>query len=167
MGCSNKLKCKTPRAVMNQSETHPDLIIIEGPGGATYLQLHAHLAKYYTFSIISEAPLLCPGFRVCTADFLSIAGLEFFYAQSPHKMRGMMVGLFFFTWGAAEGLTQVFITAFSYRRPSSPLTCDFWYYLLYLCIAILGCVAYAVLVRRYTNRQRGEQESDLFYRPQD
>lgn len=110
--------------------------------------------------------------KVCMCAFITEsilhpfdAGLEFFYAQSPHKMRGMMIGFFFFAWGVATAMAQVFIVAFD--KPSSVLTCDFWYYLLYLCLAIFGCAAYAVLARCYRNRQRGEQESDRYYRPQD
>ena len=95
-------------------------------------------------------------------------GLEFLYAQSPHKMRGMMIGLFFLAWGVATGTAQALIKIFSYtNKPASLLTCDFWYYLSYQCLAVLGFVAYAVLLRNYKNRQRGEQDSDLFYRPQD
>ena len=94
------------------------------------------------------------------------AGLEFFYAQSPHKMRGMMIGLFFFAWGVASAVSQGLITAFGFATSVTPVTCDFWYYLLYLLVVLVGVVGYLVLARAYKNRQRGERESDVFYRQQ-
>ena len=77
-----------------------------------------------------------------------------------------MIGLFFFAWGMSTVVSQSLVFAFGDIVSITRLTCDFWYYLFYLCLALLGIVAYGFLVWKYRNRQRGEQESDLFYRPQ-
>ena len=97
--------------------------------------------------------------------FSFYVGLEFFYAQSPHKMRGMMIGLFFFVWGVASALAETLILMFS-KIPhiGPPLTCDFWYYFMYVVYAVLAFVVYVVLACWYKNRQRGETDSDIFYR---
>ena len=92
-------------------------------------------------------------------------GLEFFYAQSPHKMRGMMVGLFFFMWGMSSAVARTMMILFSQLGTVRAMTCDFWYYLLYLLFALFGFLCYTLLARRYKNRQRGEHDSDVFYRP--
>lgn len=76
-----------------------------------------------------------------------------------------MIGLFFFMWGIASAMAQVLIVVFGYHK-GPPLTCDVWYYLFYTILAVLGCVAYGLVARGYRNRQRGEQESVRFYRPQ-
>lgn len=90
------------------------------------------------------------------------AGLEFFYAQSPHTMRGMMVGLFFFTWGIATLIANTMVFAFS-KHTQVALNCGIWYF---LCLVILAIITFALFVVAscwYKNRKRGDIEPDLYY----
>lgn len=83
-------------------------------------------------------------------------------------MRGMMVGLFFFTWGVASALIELTISLFKTYVTVGPqwslLPCDVWYYLILQAAAIIGFVMYVVVARKYKNRQRGEIKSERFYR---
>lgn len=77
-----------------------------------------------------------------------------------------MIGLFFFIWGLATAMAQILIKAFSHSK-GPPMTCDFWYYLLHLFIAVIGFVVYALFASQYKNRERGElRDSQIFYRRQ-
>ena len=80
-------------------------------------------------------------------------------------MRGMMIGLFFFIWGLASANARIMMTAFGRSRSATPMTCDFWFNLFYMMVAVVGLACYLLVARRYRNRQRGEQDSDRFYRP--
>ncbi len=103
--------------------------------------------------------------RLYNNGVIFFPGLEFFYAQSPHKMRGMMVGLFFFAWGLSSAIARIMMIVFGHITSTTSMTCDFWYYLFYLFVALFGFLCYLFLSRRYQNRQRGEEDSDVFYRP--
>ena len=83
-------------------------------------------------------------------------------------MRGMMIGLTFFAWGLGTALSQAFITTFGFIKTTSHMLCDFWYYMFYTILVVVGTVGYIVVAKAYKNRQRGERsrESDLFYRQQ-
>lgn len=92
-----------------------------------------------------------------------LAGLEFFYAQSPHTMRGMMIGLFFFMWGIATVIANLIGVMFSNIRVSV-LTCDIWYHMLLVVFAILSFVVFVLVSLWYKNRLRGDIEPDRYYR---
>ncbi len=92
------------------------------------------------------------------------AGLEFFYAQSPHTMRGMIIGLFFFMWGIATVFANLIGVVFSKIMSVSILTCDIWYHMLLVVLAILSFILYVFVSVWYKNRLRGDIEPDLYYR---
>lgn len=99
-------------------------------------------------------------------------GLEFFYAQSPHNMRGMMIGLFFFTQGLFGTVATLILFIFSNGDAVKPLnvqdsreSCGFWYYSVFLVVVVLAVSLFCVVGRRYKNRHRGELEETMpFYR---
>ena len=99
--------------------------------------------------------------------FIHASGLEFFYAQSPHTMRGMMIGMYFFEWGLASSLANLIFLGFSSisQTKGPPVTCQMWYYLLLLIIVVAYFVIYIFVARWYQNRKRvTEQEEEVFYR---
>ena len=99
-------------------------------------------------------------------------GFEFFYAQSPYTMRGMMIGLFFFVLGFSSFLATAVLYIFSQKQwmgeldiKNSNESCGFWYYLIFLIVAVVTSFLYVCIARWYKNRERGElDESELFYR---
>lgn len=117
------------------------------------------LQKYSLMSLVSE-----PLQTLLLSSYSLPLGIEFFYAQSPHTMRGMMVGLFFFAWGVASTLTELTIFMFRELSLGPLLSCDIWYYLILLMVGLVGFILYVVVARRYKNRQRGEIKPERFYR---
>ena len=79
-------------------------------------------------------------------------------------MRGMMVGLFFFIWGIASTITEFLVALFERVDLDRTLTCGFWYYLIFLILAVIGLAMYVKVFRKYKNRQRGEIQSEKYYR---
>ncbi len=87
---------------------------------------------------------------------------EFICAQSPHSMKGFLIGIFF----AVKGLFQL-IGVFAILLPFS-----FWtdspqvglaYYLLNIVISISGVVFFILAARRYQYRQREEFYNERKY----
>ncbi len=80
-------------------------------------------------------------------------------------MRGMMIGLFFFTWGIATVIANLIIVVFSNIHIVA-LTCDIWYYILLVILSVLFFVLFILVSVWYKNRRRGDIEPDLYYREQ-
>lgn len=79
-----------------------------------------------------------------------------------------MIGIYFFVWGLSSALSSLILLAFSKISKSSPpgVTCQMWYYLLLLVVAVGYFVLYIFVARWYQNRKRlTEQEEEVFYRP--
>ena len=86
------------------------------------------------------------------------------YAQSPHNMRGMMIGLFFWVEGIFSTLSAIVLFGFSYSSSGTRLSCGFWYYLVFMVVGIATFIPYIVFSRKYKNRTRGEVDSERYYR---
>ena len=78
---------------------------------------------------------------------------EFVMAQTPNRMRGIMMGLIFtilgFQWLGSFVLNVIF-HQFSSATPS----CVFYYYLVLSLLMLLTLVAYVILAKRYKLRER-------------
>lgn len=90
--------------------------------------------------------------------------LEFIYAQSPEKMRGLLTGLFYLNMGIfmCTGSLIVFFVQHpdlglqTIPNPSLILS------LIFAIVALLGLVFYAAAASKYKNRHRpGADEEDL------
>ena len=81
------------------------------------------------------------------------SSLEFVMAQSPNRMRGVMMGLatilFWFGSTVHYGLEQV-LEHFSNATPS----CGFYYYLVLSILLILSLVLFTIAAKRYKLRER-------------
>ena len=96
---------------------------------------------------------------------LYISTYEFICAQSPHSMKGLLIGTFF----AIKGFFQSFgalvlytpINRFCFEG-DFPL-CGFIYYALIIVVLLIGIVAYAVVARKYQYRQRDEPDNIYRY----
>ena len=98
---------------------------------------------------------------------IKVAMFEFICAQSPHAMKGLLMGLFFAVKGLFELLGAVFVVPFSFGpwenlSPTLP-SCGFYYYLLSMMFGFAGIVSYVVTARRYTYRQRDEVSNERLY----
>ena len=126
----------------------------------TMVMLRLHLSLYRCLS---------PGDTLTHS--LSLSALEFVYAQSPHSMRGMMVGLLFWIKGIFSTLSSLILFIFSNPRwiqnlsmKTSTQSCGFWYYLIFFVLGLVTFVLYVVVSRRYQNRTRGDLEHHPYYR---
>ena len=101
-------------------------------------------------------------------SLIKVAMFEFICAQSPHSMKGLLMGLFFAMRGAFELLGAVFVVPFSsfgpwkYLPPTLP-SCGFYYYLLSMVFGFAGIVSYVITAKKYTYRQRDEIINERVY----
>ena len=91
---------------------------------------------------------------------VSITVLEFISAQSPHRMKGLLVGIFYAIKGLYQLLGEITLVPFilPYRHTNgSSVSCGTGYYLVVTIIAVGGLLLYVLAASRYKYRQRGEQ----------
>ena len=96
-----------------------------------------------------------------SAMLFYIAIFEFVCAQSPHAMKGLIIGTFFAIKGTSQflGATVLYVPFFSWSLKTSFPSCGFVYYLVNIFIALSGLVAYTYVARRYQYRQRDEPDN--------
>ena len=107
------------------------------------------------------AVLILPNLLVGVAPKLLMAtALEFISAQTPHTMKGVMVGMLFMIRGTSQLLSSLLVLPFSapvWRHDHSVISCGFGYLLLTIVIAIIGLVCFARSACKYRYRVRGEE----------
>ena len=101
---------------------------------------------------------------LCTVLFYT-AAYEFMCAQSPHAMKGLLIGTFFLIKGLFQlfGITVVRIPFISWSFNAPFPSCGFVYYLVNITVAIIGLVVYTWVARRYQYRQRDEPDNIYRY----
>ena len=90
--------------------------------------------------------------------------VEFISAQSPHSMKGLLVGVFFAIKGLFQFISAVAVVPFAipniWNQIHSVTNCGFGYYLFTVVAASIGLVIFSIVVRRYSYRQRDERPYD-------
>ena len=94
-----------------------------------------------------------------------IAIYEFLYSQSPHSMKGLMIGTFFAIRGTFQLLGILILFPFLGWRSSFPSfpSCGFIYNLTCMTIAFFGMAGYIWIAKKYQNRQRDEPDNIYRY----
>ena len=94
-----------------------------------------------------------------------IATFEFICAQSPHAMKGLLIGTFFAIKGVFQliGATAILIPFISWDLETSFPSCGFVYYVINTLVILIGLVAYSCVSRRYQYRQRDEPDNIYRY----
>ena len=94
-----------------------------------------------------------------------IAIYEFLCAQSPHSMKGLLIGTLFAIRGVFQLLgALVIVFPFVGWRVSSPFpSCGFTYYLINIVLAIIGFAAFVYVAKNYKYRQRDEPDNIYRY----
>ena len=97
---------------------------------------------------------------------IKTTALEFISAQSPHFMKGLIVGLFFAIIGLFElvgalalipfSVMEVWNTASMIQNPPVP-NCGFGYFVFTLAIAFLGLILFVIVAKKYTYRARDDK----------
>ena len=128
--------------------------------------------KYSIFSMNGSKPLninsmflYVPNFFYsCGFMIFHISVFEFICSQSPHSMKGFLIGTFYAIRGIFQLLgALLFMFPFLGWRSSSFPSCGFAYYLINIIVALIGIVAYTWAARRYQNRQRDEPDNTYRY----
>ena len=78
---------------------------------------------------------------------------EFVIAQSPNRMRGIMMGLMITTIGIGTISTFFFSKIFQQFQTASP-SCVFYYYLVLSLLLLLILIVFVILAKRYKLRER-------------
>ena len=90
--------------------------------------------------------------------------LEFISAQSPHSMKGLLVGVFFAIKGLFQFISAAAVVPFAipgiWNSINAVTNCGFGYYLFTIVVALIGLVVFSVVVRRYRYRERDERPFD-------
>ena len=112
------------------------------------------------------AVLIVPSLFLRIGPLLIIATtLEFISAQSPHSMKGVLIGIFFSIRGLFQFLNSITIIPLSLKRPwavgkmieDPPVTnCGFVYLLLTFVVGLTGLIMFSLAAKRYTYRVRDE-----------
>ena len=101
----------------------------------------------------------------CGFLIFHVAIFEFICSQSPHSMKGLLIGTFYAIRGVFQLLgALLFMFPFLGWRlsPSFP-SCGFVYYLINMIVALIGIVAYTWAATKYQNRQRDEPDNIYRY----
>ena len=92
--------------------------------------------------------------------------LEFISAQSPHFMKGLMVGLLFAIVGLFQLISAAALIPFSVEniwssvamKHNPPIThCGFGYFIFTFLVALIGIILFAVVAKKYTYRERDDR----------
>ena len=108
-----------------------------------------------------------PKFLASTGYHLTLAtSFEFISAQSPHTMKGVLVGSFFAILGVFRAFGTLLLIPFSlegiwgygYLGQHPPVvSCGFGYYLVCITVAMIGFILFIIAVKRYKYRRRDEE----------
>ena len=94
---------------------------------------------------------------------------EFISAQSPHSMKGLLIGVFFAIRGFFQLISSIALVPISSDsiwskgsvREHPPVTnCCFTYFLFIIVAALFGIVAFSIVIKRYKYRERDDRPYD-------
>ena len=117
------------------------------------------------------------GVTIAPIIMLSIGSLlvhattfEFISAQSPHSMKGLLVGAFFAIKGLFQFISAVAVVPFAIPSVWNSITsvpnCGFGYYVFIIVVGLIGLIVFSIVVKRYKYRQRDERPFDTRFAEQ-
>ena len=87
--------------------------------------------------------------------FIYIALYEFICSQSPHSMKGFLIGMSLAITGLFRFLGAILPIPFSHIQSSFP-SCGMYYYLLNIIIGVFALLIYILVARKYRYRKRDD-----------
>ena len=88
---------------------------------------------------------------------------EFICSQSPHSMKGLVFGVFYFIGGLFQCIGICFHILFSLEWKFSFISCGSGFYLVNFLIAVITFFVYVWVSRRYRYRVRDERSNEYRY----
>ena len=99
--------------------------------------------------------------KTLALDLIMASTFEFISAQSPHTMKGVLVGLLFAVRGFFQLIEALLLFPFSdkdtFSKGTPEINCEFSYYLVTSIIALVGLVLFMIAARKYKYRKREEE----------
>ena len=120
----------------------------------TTLSLH-HICRWYL--------LLPHTFNALGNTFFYPSAYAFICAQSPHAMKGLLIGTFFTIKGIFQLTGALISLSFQKWNKSFIMSCGSIYFLVNIIFSLIGLVAYACVARKYRYRQRDEPDNIYRY----
>ena len=89
------------------------------------------------------------------------AVFEFICSQSPHSMKGLLIGLLYAIKGLYQLLATLVVVPFAVGYTSHPshvgqMSCGFYYYLVNIVIGLITVLTYMWVAKKYKYRERDE-----------
>ena len=81
---------------------------------------------------------------------------EFICSQSPHSMKGLIIGVFYAIRGLYQVLAALLVLPYFHRGTFKPLSCEFYFYLMNTIIGLVAVLVYVWVAKRYRYRVRDE-----------
>ena len=112
----------------------------------------SHPSHHQNFNLFSIQLILSAlsGMLIYTGVF------EFICSQSPHSMKGLIIGIFYAIRGLYQVLAALLVLPYSYGGTFKPLSCEFYFYLVNIVIGLVAVLVYAWVAKRYRYRVRDE-----------
>ena len=146
----------------------------------TYTRNNSANALMYPVLEMHWAVLIPPNILLGIGPLIVTATVfEFISAQSPHSMKGLLIGVFFAIKGVFQLISSIILFPFSsdniwvkgHMREHPPvINCGFSYLLFTLVVALIGLALFSVVAKRYKYRERDDRPYDqsmveeIFYR---
>ena len=107
------------------------------------------------FLIVPLVLTSLPHMLIYTAVF------EFICSQSPHSMKGLLIGLLYAIKGLYQLLATLLVVPFAVGYTSHPshvgqMSCGFYYYLVNIVIGLIAVLMYMWVAKKYKYRERDE-----------
>ena len=83
------------------------------------------------------------------------AVFEFICSQSPHSMKGLLIGVLYAIRGLYQLVAALLVLPFA-LPPIHPISCGFWYYVTNIVIGVVALLVYMCVAKRYRYRVRDE-----------
>ena len=130
----------------------------------TYTRANNAHALTYPILKMHWAVLILPNTFLAMGPPIVVATvLEFISAQSPHSMKGLLIGVFFAIKGFFQLISSIALVPISSDsiwskgsiREHPPVTnCCFTFFLFTIVVALFGIVAFSIVIKRYKYRER-------------
>ena len=83
------------------------------------------------------------------------AVFEFICSQSPHSMKGLLIGMLYAIRGLYQLVAALLVLPFAVPLIQT-ISCGFWYYLMNIVIGVVALLVYMCVAKRYRYRERDE-----------
>ena len=119
-----------------------------------------YLSYQYPLNLPQQSPLLLIVPLVLTSIshmLIYTAVFEFICSQSPHSMKGLLIGLLYAIKGLDQLLGTILVVPFvvGYIHHSY-MSCGFYYYLVNIVIGLIAVLTYTWVAKKYKYRERDE-----------